>query len=493
MAKAAAVFDHFADHGNPRMLGWEAFPTAVRGCGFDPTEKQLADIWKNVTATSDDKAEGNRITYQQFSAALQSAPGLADVDSALALLIGPRSLTPAEAKTLLTTAGDDPLSDAEWNAFEDLVFPDGAARTSSDILAVFREEDPASRSFAPRFNPRPPDPDLETGAPPADKGLAAEVEETGKDSTYVYTAPKGGDVLASAESNMHKSVTLAERGTSLSTHAEARNLSNELFKLVDKDNSGKISPSEFDTLKSIVAEVSADFIPENISELDRNADKEVDEGEWTKHMDAAMRSMGPQKFVDTCFSTLSRVRDAFGDGSRLHPWIDIDFSSLGQERKVIDGADKRGIMLSQLRKLLEFINSHADDAGNLKGWWDRFTKEPLHKDTVNLYAVADWIIKPFTAKATSSYVELVADEGTVEQIPKWFVSHWWGEPVLDFIKCTARHAQVRELGEGACYWVCAYANNQHELGKDIGSDPRDWVAYPGLGAHGGGGCAAATR
>ena len=123
MAKAAAVFDHFADHGNPRMLGWEAFPTAVRGCGFDPTEKQLADIWKNVTATSDDKAEGNRITYQQFSAALQSAPGLADVDSALALFIGPRSLTPAEAKTLLTTAGDDPLSDAEWNAFEDLVFP----------------------------------------------------------------------------------------------------------------------------------------------------------------------------------------------------------------------------------------------------------------------------------------------------------------------------------------------------------------------------------
>ena len=89
----------------------------------------------------------------------------------------------------------------------------------------------------------------ETGAPPADKGLAAEVEETGKDSTYIYIAPKGGDVLASAESNMHKSVTLAERGTSLSTHAEARNLSNELFKLVDKDNSGKINQSEFAKFK----------------------------------------------------------------------------------------------------------------------------------------------------------------------------------------------------------------------------------------------------
>ena len=48
-------------------------------------------------------------------------------------------------------------------------------------------------------------------------------------------------------------------------------------------------------------------------------------------------------------------------------------------------------------------------------------KEPLRKDTITLYAVTDWIIKPFTAKATSSYVELVAGGA---QRPKWFVSHW---------------------------------------------------------------------
>ena len=117
----------------------------------------------------------------------------------------------------------------------------------------------------------------------------------------------------------------------------------------------------------IVAEVSADFMPEKISELDRNADDEVDKDEWTKHMDAVMYSMGSEKFVDICFRSLRRVRDAFGDGSRLHPWIDIDFSSLGQERRVIDGADKRGITPPQLRKLIDFISSHADDAGNLRG------------------------------------------------------------------------------------------------------------------------------
>ena len=61
-----------------------------------------------------------------------------------------------------------------------------------------------------------------------------------------------------------------------------------------------------------------------------------------------------------------------------------------------------------------------------------------------------------------------------------FVSHWWGEPVLDFIKCVEEHARVRELGEDATYWVCAYANNQHELGQDIGSDPRDSSFYKAL-------------
>ena len=36
-----------------------------------------------------------------------------------------------------------------------------------------------------------------------------------------------------------------------------------------------------------------------------------------------------------------------------------------------------------------------------------------------------------------------------------FVSHWWGEPVVQFIACVAK-----QLAETVPYWVCAYANNQ---------------------------------
>jgi len=261
--------------------------------------------------------------------------------------------------------------------------------------------------------------------------MAFQEEDPATSSRPVYVQRR--ELLRAFDDREQGAITLAERGSSLSTHAEARNLSNELFRMVDKDNSGKISPSEFDSFKLIVAEVSAELLPDRMSELDLNDDGEVDADEWTKRMDAVMRSMGPDKFVDTCFRSLSRVRDAFGDGSRLHPWIDIDFSSLGRERRKIVGADKRGITAPQLRKLLDFMDSHTDSAGYLLGWWDRFTLKSLELETINLYAVADWIIKPFTAKATCSYVELVVDEGTVEQRPQWFISHWWGEPVHDFV------------------------------------------------------------
>lgn len=58
------------------------------------------------------------------------------------------------------------------------------------------------------------------------------------------------------------------------------------------------------------------------------------------------------------------------------------------------------------------------------------------------------------------------------QIPKWFVSHAWAEAVSEFVSCVARHGQLRGLHETDAWWVCAYANNQHELGKDLTQDPR---------------------
>ena len=124
--------------------------------------------------------------------------------------------------------------------------------------------------------------------------------------------------------------------------AEARNLGEELFKLVDKDESGKISEAEYAAACGTIAKVSPDLLPADFAKLDENRDGEVDRAEWSRRMGAVMQSRGSATFVAECFQSLRAVRDEHGDRSLLHPWIDIDFSSFGQERSVINGADKRG-------------------------------------------------------------------------------------------------------------------------------------------------------
>ena len=112
---------------------------------------------------------------------------------------------------------------------------------------------------------------------------------------------------------------------------------------VDTDHSGGISKAEFAAAKSgPIAQVSPDLLPADFAKLDENRDGEVDRAEWSRWMGAAMQSRGSETFVAECFRSLPVVRDVYGDGSLLHPWIDIDFSSLGQKRSVINGADRRG-------------------------------------------------------------------------------------------------------------------------------------------------------
>ena len=119
--------------------------------------------------------------------------------------------------------------------------------------------------------------------------------------------------------------------------------------------------------------------------------------------------------------------------------------------------EHRGINLRQLKDLLNDIKACADENGYLRGWVD-IQGNTCTLDTVNLYDVMKYHVEPKTAARKCSYVELVAPEGTRAQTPKWFVSHWWGEPVKDFIACLEEHARVRNLDpEEAVYWVCAYA------------------------------------
>jgi hypothetical protein len=78
-------------------------------------------------------------------------------------------------------------------------------------------------------------------------------------------------------------------------------------------------------------------------------------------------------------------------------------------------------------------------------------------------------IKPLTKKRNCAFNEHFWT-GTAP--PTYYVSHWWGESVLDFILCCEYHAMMYGLeASETSYWVCAYANRQHDLGADLGKDP----------------------
>ena len=137
--------------------------------------------------------------------------------------------------------------------------------------------------------------------------------------------------------------------------------------------------------------------------------------------------------------------------------LGLDFGCFGTKSTPIPDPARRGIKPPQLLSLKAFIEMHADESGVLRGWVDR-NGDSNHKDSLNLYDLVKYVVNPATAAYACSFVELVTPDGEEDTAtPQWFVSHWWGEPVLDFIKCTEEHARVRDLGEDACYWVCAYA------------------------------------
>lgn len=85
---------------------------------------------------------------------------------------------------------------------------------------------------------------------------------------------------------------------------------------------------------------------------------------------------------------------------------------------------------------------------------------------MNLYVINDCMVVPFTLRFRCSFVELVA-EGP--QLPRWFVSHWWGTPFCQTVSLLAFHGEQRQLSEASPYWICTFANNQHDLSSLSGT------------------------
>eukprot|EP00928_Gymnodinium_smaydae_P012191 TRINITY_DN14433_c0_g1_i1.p1 TRINITY_DN14433_c0_g1~~TRINITY_DN14433_c0_g1_i1.p1 ORF type:complete len:1047 (+),score=112.79 TRINITY_DN14433_c0_g1_i1:71-3142(+) len=148
----------------------------------------------------------------------------------------------------------------------------------------------------------------------------------------------------------------------------------------------------------------------------------------------------------------------------------------------IPETEHRGICLTQLQTIETFVSRHALEKGNglnrKSAWCERFGIDhpPLHVRDVNLYNVADWLIRPSTQRFPCSFVELISRDPRL-QMPRWFCSHFWGDPIVEFTDCIEEHTKQHNLPHDSAYWICSYANNQHELGSDVSSNPLNSSFY----------------
>lgn len=133
----------------------------------------------------------------------------------------------------------------------------------------------------------------------------------------------------------------------------------------------------------------------------------------------------------------------------------------------IEKVEHRGITTRQLDRVLAFAQDNfsrwTDTTPNKKPGGPSGQKLRMH--SLNLHHVNAWVIQPATEGKRCAFVELLTAQ---KQSPLWFVTHCWSEPIVDFMESLRAHVAARRQTPDTPYWICAYANRQHQLQEDLG-------------------------
>jgi len=82
----------------------------------------------------------------------------------------------------------------------------------------------------------------------------------------------------------------------------------------------------------------------------------------------------------------------------------------------------------------------------------RFMKK--QGSTLIVDSMSGWCDDAWPNRVSLSYQEVLRySKGLLPEAvaPNWFCSHWWGEAVLDFIKCCEKHVAIHQLGAESAY------------------------------------------
>mmetsp|Transcript_112763 Transcript_112763/g.313792 ORF Transcript_112763/g.313792 Transcript_112763/m.313792 type:complete len:683 (+) Transcript_112763:64-2112(+) len=144
----------------------------------------------------------------------------------------------------------------------------------------------------------------------------------------------------------------------------------------------------------------------------------------------------------------------------------------------IEKPEHRGITCRQLDQILAFARE------NCFRWKDtqpaRFSPyagKTLQMDFFNFYHADCWILQPGTEVRKCAFVELMTN---ARQTPQWFVTHTWGEPIVDVRECLRAHADVRGLSIDTPYWIPAFCMQQCSLKEELREGIAQTSMFKGL-------------
>ena len=132
----------------------------------------------------------------------------------------------------------------------------------------------------------------------------------------------------------------------------------------------------------------------------------------------------------------------------------------------IDDTAKRGITNQQLNQASDFVNGVLTEVEIVETFeFSPLRGKRLTPDNVSMYSVHDYFVFPITLPHLCSFVDLVST--AEEQPPEWFVSHAWSTPFSQTVSMLNHHVKSRKLPPTTAYWICTFANNQHDLGQPL--------------------------
>lgn len=233
----------------------------------------------------------------------------------------------------------------------------------------------------------------------------------------------------------------------------------EEFRKVDENSDGKLSRSELTALlqkgNPDIDEKELDFLFDTV---DKDGNGQLDFDEFADYITGA---------VSMPLSSLLQQEEP-GPEPELPAWSETVPVPEAYLQQTIIPAELRGVSRAQLDDLMALVVEVFGKCTISNG------TETVTLAAFNMYCLAAKFLKPMTARFRCSFGELVNRK---PHEPEWFISHFWGTPLIQTQEMLKQHAAQRKIRKQSPLWIDAFAAPLHDS-QVLFPAPRDLEQAP---------------